>query len=56
MGEEIFREIWDNAYSIYAETDDIQLWDYLKEQIKNGNIDRDTAEDIREDVINTYNL
>lgn len=54
--DQLFTHIWDTAYEVFAETDDAIMWDYLNEQINNGNIDRDTAEDIREDVINTYNL
>ena len=51
-----FVEIYNNAYNTYAETDDCMMWDYLREQIDNGNIDRATAEQIAEDVIETYNL
>lgn len=56
MRDELSRYIWDTAYNIFAEADDVMMWDYLKEQIRNGNIDRDTAEQIAEDVIETYNL
>lgn len=53
---ELFKAVWNNAYDTYAEADDAIMWDYLNEQIKNGNIDRGTAEDIAADVIETYNL
>lgn len=53
---ELFKTIWNNAYDVYADHDDIMMWDYLKEQVNNGNIDRGTAEDIAADVIETYNL
>lgn len=53
---ELFTHIWDTAYEIFAETDDILMWDYLKEQISNGNISRGDAEEIAGDVIETYNL
>lgn len=52
----MFLTIWNNAYDIFAEADDCLMWDYLREQINNGNISRADAEDIAEDVINTYNL
>ena len=50
------REIWNNAYDIFVEADDCLMWDYLREQIRNGNISQDDAECIADDVINTYNL
>ena len=51
-----FLEIWDNAYNIYSESDDCLMWDYLREQVKNGNISQADAEELADDVIDTYNL
>lgn len=53
---ELFQYIWDGAYEIFAEADDAIMWDYLREQTRNGNITQDEAEDIANDVIETYNL
>ena len=53
---EMFTEIWNNAYNIFAETDDCQMWDYLREQIAMGNISQADAETMAEDIIETYNL
>ena len=51
-----FTEIWNEAYNTFCEGDDCLMWDYLREQIKDGNISADDAADIAEDVIDTYNL
>ena len=53
---ELFTYIWNNAYDTYAETDDALMWDYLNEQIRNGNITREDAEVMAEDIIETYNV
>ena len=52
----MFTEIWNNAYNIFVETDDCQMWDYLREQIAMGNISQADAETMAEDIIETYNL
>ena len=49
-------EIWDNAYNTYAEGDYCLMWDYLREQVKNGNLTQDDAEEIAEDIVETYDL
>lgn len=54
--QELFIEIWNNAYNTYAETDECLMWDYLRAQIKVGNISKDDAETLAEDVIETYKL
>ena len=51
-----FTEIYNNAYDTYAEADDCVMWDYLREQVRLGNISQDDAEEMAEDVIETYNL
>jgi len=51
-----FTEIYNNAYNIFAETDDCMMWDYLREQINLGNISQEDAETMAEDIITTYNL
>ena len=53
---ENFTEIYNNAYNTFAENDDCMMWDYLREQIKNGNISQADAEDMADDIIETYNL
>ena len=52
----MFKEIWNNAYDIFAETDDMTMWKYLNEQIENGNMTKADAEIMAEDIIETYNL
>lgn len=54
--KEKFTEIWNNAYDIYCDTDEVIVWDYLKEQINNGNITFDDAQEMLNDIIETYNL
>ena len=52
----MFVEIWNNAYNVYADGDYDLMWDYLREQINNGNISYDDAETIAESIVDTYNL
>ena len=56
MDKDMFIEIYNNAYNTFCETDDALMWDYLREQINNGNISREDAEEMAEDIIETYNL
>lgn len=51
-----FTEIYNAAYNILADTDTSMMWDYLFEQVKNGNIPQADAEQMGEDIIDTYNL
>ena len=51
-----FTEIYNNDYNTFAEADDCIMWDYLREQISSGNISQADAEQMAEDVIETYNL
>ena len=52
----MFIEIWNNAYNCYVEADYCIMWDYLREQVNNGNISYNDAETIAEDVIKTSRL
>jgi len=52
----MFKEIWNNAYNIYADYDYGLMWDYLREQVNNGNISYADAETMAEDIVETYNL
>lgn len=56
MENEIFTEIWNNAYESYVEGDNALMWDYLREQVNNGNITQDDAETMAEDIIMTSDL
>ena len=48
------REIYDNAYEMYRNTDYCMMWDYLREQVNNGNINYGEAGDIAELVVSLY--
>lgn len=48
--------IWNNAYEVYVEGDYCLMWDYLRAQVKNGNITQDDAECMAEDIVGTANL
>lgn len=50
------KRIFKNAYSSYFNGDYGLMWDYLREQVNNGNISYEDAETIAEDVVNTYDL
>lgn len=52
----MMQEIWDIAYEVYCETDEVGLWDYLKAQVQEGNISFDDAQCMFHDVIEQYNL
>ena len=43
---DLMSEIWNNGYEIFCETDDGILWDYLKEQVNNGNITYDGTNNV----------
>ena len=47
--------IWNNAYDMYANGDYALMWDYLREQVNNGNLSYGDAETIAEDIVKTYN-
>lgn len=49
-------EIWNNAYDSYVEGDYCLMWNYLKEEIENGNLTQGDARCIAEDVVETANL
>ena len=51
-----FTAIYNAAYNVLADTDTSMMWDYLFEQVKRGNISRADAEQMGEDIIDTYNL
>lgn len=48
------ERIYTNAWDYFVQTDDCIMWDYLREQVKNGNITQDEAEDIADDIITAY--
>ena len=48
--------IWNNAYDMYANGDYALMWDYLREQVNNGNLSYGDAETMAEDIVETYNL
>jgi hypothetical protein len=49
-------EIWQNAYDIYTNCDYAQLWDYLREQVNDGNLTYGDAETMADNIVETYNL
>jgi hypothetical protein len=52
----MFTDIWNNAYDTYCEGDYCLMWDYLREQVNNGNLTQDDAETMAEDIVETANL
>ena len=48
------KEIYDNAYEMYRNTDFCMMWDYLREQVNNGNINYGKAGEIAELVVSLY--
>lgn len=52
----MFIKIWKNAYLIYSRGDYSLMWDYLREQVNNGNITYADAEDIAEDIVSIFDL
>lgn len=54
VGCTLLDHIYNNALDYFTNTDDCIMWDYLREQIRNGNITQDEAEEIADDVITAY--
>lgn len=48
------ERVYINAWDYFVQTDDCIMWDYLREQVRNGNITQDEAEEIADDVITAY--
>lgn len=48
--------IWNNAYDMYANGDYALMYDYLREQVNNGNLSYGDAEAMAEDIVKTYDL
>lgn len=49
-------ELWNEAYSIYVDGDYGQMRNYLREQVKAGNLTEGDADTIAEDVVSTADL
>lgn len=49
-------KIMDNAMNVYCSGDYYLMWDYLREQVNNGNITQDEAEKIEEAVMDNEDL
>lgn len=51
-----FTRIWNNAYDCYVDGDYCLMWDYLREQINNGNLRQADADMMAEDIVEVANL
>lgn len=51
-----FTEIYNEAYNILVDTDTSMMWDYLFEQVKEGNLTEEDASTMGDDIIDTRNL
>lgn len=56
MMQDIFQEIWNEAYNIYCECGSVVMRRYLMEQVKRAKITLGDADVMYNDVITTYNL
>lgn len=48
--------IWNNAYDEYVDNGHYSMWEYLKEEIQNGNLTKGDARCMAEDVVETAEL
>lgn len=52
--ENIFTNIWNEAYTIFLEDGIIDLQSYLNKQVKHGKITRNDAEMILDDLMECF--
>ena len=51
-----FVEIWNEAYNLYCEDGEEQMWAFLREKVAENLLTEGDAQTMAEDIIETYKL